>query len=236
MSHTEIEEIAPGVWLGVPAPGEGAMGAVVGTDLTLYIDATSYPPFAARFVEAVEAERPAARRLLYLTHRHYDHFAGTVAIDAPMLAHRLTRAALESYDPEWIDRHVPAWLAKGMLIEELVGEPQVVIPQLTFEGPLTIDTGGLTVDIWHQGGHCADLCVAYVREHELFWGSDNVFSGRDPSVDHADVVTWIDALEGLDRPLKTVVPGHGPVGGPELIADQLERLKRINLELMREGV
>jgi cyclase len=236
VSHREIEEIAPGVWLGVPAPGEGCMGAVVGEHLTLYIDTTSYPPFASRFVATVEAQRPPAHRLLYITHRHYDHFAGSVAIDAPILAHRLTRAVLESYDPDWIARHVPGWVSKGLLIAELVGEPEVVIPQLTFEGPMTIDTGGLTVDLWHQGGHCAELSVAYVREHELFFGSDNVFSGRDPAIDHADVVTWIDALERIDLPLKTVVPGHGPVGGPELISGQVARLKEINLELMREGV
>jgi cyclase len=236
VSHREIEEIAPGVWLGVPAPMEGAMGAVVGEDLTLYIDSTSYPPFASRFVETVEAGRPAKNRLLYITHRHYDHFAGANGIDAPILAHRATRTALESYDPDWIARHVPDWLSKGMLIAELVGEPEVVIPQLTFDGAMTIDTGGLTVDLWHQGGHCADLCVAYVREHELFWGSDNVFSGRDPAIDHADVVTWIDALERIDVPLRTVVPGHGPVGGPELIPNQIARLKEINVELMRTGV
>lgn len=236
MSHQEIEEIAPGVWLGVPAPGEGAMGAVVGDDLTLYIDTTSYPPFASRFVETVEADRPAKPRLLYITHRHYDHFAGAVGIDAPVLSHRLTRAALESYDPGWIARHVPDWLSKGMLIEDLVGEPEVVIPRITFDGATTIDVGGLTVDLWHTGGHCADQCVAYVREHELFWGSDNVFSGRDPSIDHADVPTWIDALDRLDVPLTIVVPGHGPVGGPELVSGQIARLKEINLELMQEGV
>ena len=76
MSHREIEEIAPGVWLGVPAPGEGAMGAVAGEHLTLYIDTTSYPPFASRFVETVEARalRLADQSAVEKLQRTYGYF------------------------------------------------------------------------------------------------------------------------------------------------------------------
>ncbi len=237
MSHEPITELVTGVWLGCPAPGEGVMGAVVGERLTLIIDTTSYPPFASRFLEAVGQAAPAAPRLLYITHRHFDHFGGASAIDAPIISHRLTRLALESYDDQWLDRHIPDWIEKGLMDPELVGEPKVVIPDITFDGTATIDVGGLTVDLWHQGGHCADQCVAYVRERKLLWGSDNVFSGREPAIDHADVPTWIAALDSLETlPMEVVVPGHGPVGGPELVTDQARRLREINLELMQEGV
>jgi cyclase len=235
--HQEIEEIVDGVWLGLPAPGEGGIGAVVGSDLILFIDTTSYPPFAERFVAAVEAAAPGRRRLLYITHRHFDHFGGAVAIDAPIMSHRLTRSTLAGYDDGWVARHVPAWLEKGMLIAELVGEPRVVLPDITFDGTATVDVGGLTVDIWLAGGHCADQTMAYVRERKLLWGSDNIFSGRAPAIDHADVATWITALERLeDLPVEIVVPGHGPLGGRELLTDQIESLRAINLDLMKEGV
>lgn len=233
----EIEEIAPGFWLGVPAPGEGSMAAVVGSDLTLYIDTTSYPVFASRFVETVEADAPARNRLLFITHRHFDHFGGAVGIDAPIMSHRLTKETLAGYDDGWVGRHVPDWLSKGMLIPELVGDPRVVLPQITFEGEATIDVGGLTVNFWLASGHCADQVMAYVPEHKLLWGSDNLFNGRDPSIDHADVPTWIGALERLvDLPVEIAVPGHGPTGGREVLINQIARLREINLELMKEGV
>jgi cyclase len=233
VSHRQIDEIADGVWLGRPAYREGAMGAVLGDDLTLIIDSTSYPPFAARFVEEVAGSRPQPK-LLYITHRHFDHFGGAAAIDAPIMSHRLTRAALASYDDAWLDRHIPAWIEQGLMDPELVGEPEVVIPHITFEGDTVVDVGGREVLLRHVGGHTADQSIAYVPSLKLLWGSDNVFSDRDePVVAHADVPTWIDALERLSElEIEIVVPGHGDIGGPELLVNQLEQLRRTNLEQM----
>jgi cyclase len=233
VSQRQIEEIAAGVWRGEPGPSEGVMGAVVGDELTLIIDSTSYPPFAARFVEAVANDRP---RLLYITHRHFDHFGGAAAIDAPIMSHRLTRAALAGYDDGWVARNVEHWVSNGMMDPELVGEPRVVIPQIAFEERAAVDVGGLEVRLWHVGGHCSDQTVAYVAAHRLLWGSDNVFSDRDdPPIAHADVPTWIAALEQLrELPIDIVVPGHGPVGGVELIDSQLEQLQRVHAKLMQE--
>jgi cyclase len=236
VSHQQIAEIAPEVWLGRPGPSEGAMGAVIGTELTLILDTTSYPPFAARFVDAVRGE---GDQLLYITHRHFDHFGGASAIDALIMSHRLTRAALASYDDQWVERHVPAWIEQGLMDPELVGEPRVVIPQIVFDGSsATVDVGGCEVHFIHCGGHTADQTMAWIPKYGILWGSDNVFSDRDePVIAHADVPTWIDALERLaDLPIDIVVPGHGDIGGTELIDNQLAQLRRVNLELMREGV
>ncbi len=120
-----IAEVAAGVWVGIPGPGEGAMAAVVGGGELVVLDSTSYTVFARRFVEHVAtATGVGGPTLLYLSHRHFDHFGGAAAIDAPVVGHRLTREGIARFDDAWIERNVAEWTRRDMVVPELVGEPE----------------------------------------------------------------------------------------------------------------
>ena len=239
MSHREIDEIADGVWLGRPAHREGAMGAVRRRRPDAVIDSTSYPPFAARFVEAVAADAPARSRAALHHAPPLRPLRRSGGIDAPIMSHRLTRDALASYDDAWLDRHVPTWIEQGMMDPELVGEPKVVIPQITFEGDATIDVGGRDGRLLrHVGGHCADQCIAYVPVAQAPVGQrQRVQRPRNrPSTMptcRPGSTRW-SALSELD--IEIVVPGHGDIGGPELLVEpDRAAAPRSNLEQMGAG-
>jgi cyclase len=101
-----------------------------------------------------------------------------------------------------------------------------VLPEIVFDDRLLVHVGGSPVELLHVGGHCADQTVAYLPRQRLLFASDNVFNGKDPYVGDGDLVTWIESLRRVrDFPLETVIPGHGPVGGPELIDAQIEQLE-----------
>ena len=83
------------------------MAAVVGGGELVVLDSTSYTVFARRFVERVAGETGVpGPTLLYLSHRHFDHFGGAAAIAAPVVGHRLTREGIARYDDGWIERNV----------------------------------------------------------------------------------------------------------------------------------
>ena len=228
--HQTIEQVADGVWVGIPAYGEGAIGAVVSGGAGVVVDTTSYEPFAATFL--AEVERSAGHAVdwqaLLVTHRHYDHFAGAAAIPAPVITHRLTREALDSYDTGWLSRNVANWIEQGMIIPELVGNPISPRPWLTFDDRLTIHLdGGVDVVMIHTGGHTTDESMVYLPKQRLVFGGDNIFHKRTAFTGHGDLLAWISALEEIKRlPIDVVVPGHGPVGGADVIDAQLDDLRR----------
>jgi cyclase len=223
-----IEQIAEGVWVGIPGPGEGAMAAVVDAGKMLILDTTSYNVFAERFAGQVAARTDCEPSLLYISHRHFDHFAGADAINAPVIGHWLTRQAMARYSQEWMDRNIAEWTRLGMVVPELVRDPKVVLPEILFDAGLTVRIGAHTVELIHVGGHCADQTVAYLPEERVFFGSDNIFHQKEPYVGDGDLVTWIESLRSFQqRPINLVIPGHGPVGGPELIDAQIEQLEQL---------
>jgi cyclase len=224
-----IERIADGIWLGVPAPLEGSMAAIVDGGSMLVVDSTSYNVFAERFVaEVAAAEGVDGPTFLFITHRHFDHFAGADAIHAPVIGHRLTRAALATYTQDWLDRNIADWTAAGMVIPELVRDPTVVLPSIVFDDRLLVHVGGLEVELVHTGGHCADQTMVHVPARRLLFTSDNVINGKPTFTGHGDLVTWIEALRyGRALEPELVVPGHGENGGVEIIDEQIAELEEL---------
>ncbi len=111
------------------------------------------------------------------------------------------------------------------------------MPTIVFDHRLTVHAGETSIELLHVGGHCSDQTVAYLPQQRVLFGSDNVFNGKDPYVGDGDLVTWIDALRTLRlRPIDVVIPGHGPVAGPELIDAQIEQLEGFLATALRSHV
>jgi glyoxylase-like metal-dependent hydrolase (beta-lactamase superfamily II) len=139
----------------------------------------------------------------------------------------LTREALASYDAEWLSRNVANWIEQGLLIPDLVGNPISPRPWLTFEDRVTIHLGdGVDVEMIHTGGHTSDESMVYLPAQRVVFGGDNIFHKRKAFTGHGDLLAWISALEDVKRlPIDVVVPGHGPVGGADVIDAQLDDLR-----------
>lgn len=236
MKDEQITEVADGVFAGIPYPYDGAMGAVVGAERSLVIDGTSYPLFARDFIADVEARTRAQPATSFVTHRHFDHFAGLAAFDGSIIASRLTRRVLETYDETWLKTNTERWIAGGLLRTEYLGTPTVRLPDLLFSGEVTVDLGGITVELIHIGGHCTDLAVAWVPTTGTLFASDAIGNGRDLYLDESDAIAWIVALEKLaELPVRVVVPGHGPIGDRSLLDAQIAALRSVDPQARRRS-
>ncbi|MER5350961.1 MBL fold metallo-hydrolase [Kitasatospora sp. NPDC002551] len=91
------------------------------------------------------------------------------------------------------------------------------MPDDTFDDELTLDIGGRQVRVLNLGpAHTGADSVVHVPDAGVLFTGDLLFVGCTPIVWRGPIANWIaacDTMLALDAP--TVVPGHGPVTGPD---------------------
>jgi cyclase len=191
------------------------VAAVVFSDFIVTIDAGKNPPLARTFREMLEAEFRRPVRYLCVTHYHADHTVGLGAFaDVAMVG--CTRLADKLADP-------PEWVRAEM------GEVTPVRPSLTFDDRVVI-SAEKSLCLTYCGGHTDCSIYGYLAEEKVLFSGDLVVVGEFPFMGDTtvDPEIWMSTLRewrGMD--IEHVVPGHGPVAGPEALVTQLELLETL---------
>jgi glyoxylase-like metal-dependent hydrolase (beta-lactamase superfamily II) len=193
------------------------IGIVVGTAATLVIDSGMGPRNGA--VTLREVLNISRRQQLYLTstHFHPEHVSGFQAFPA---AARLIRPAVQQQElmtesaplVEMFSKISPAHAA---LLKAVTPR----IPDITFGGFVELPLGGVTVCLFTiKPAHTRGDNFVWVKEDDALFAGDVIINRFYPIVNEHGA-SWIEVLDELARLKPTiVVPGHGEVGGPELIA------------------
>jgi cyclase len=194
--------------------------AVAGRDGTLVVDPLIAPAHA-RLVEAALRARglpPVTHAVL--THHHTDHALGAgwfARQGAACACHAACAAAMAAQHPAAVAgrRMDPALAA-------LFADAEPHAPAVTFEAGWRVDLGGLVVEARHLGhGHTAGDAVVVVPSEGVVASGDLLFAGYHFNYEEASVEGLLPALDRLAALGATrLVPGHGAVGGPELVAAQ----------------
>lgn len=197
---------------------QGALRAVVW-------DTLACPKALAGVVDLVE-EMPLS--VIY-SHGDWDHVWGTDGLSGrweEIIAHGLCG---ERFADE-----IPRTLAeKRSESPDLFGEVQLHPPTRAFEESLTVDLGGVTLELHHLPGHTQDTIVGWLPEWGVFLAGDAVETPVPFLNPGSPVAAW---AQGLDRwfrrmsaraPLPLVVPSHGPVGGIEIARANLDYLRAL---------
>jgi len=160
------------------------------------------------------------------SHGDWDHVWGTGGLEQPweeILAHR---ACADRFR-----RELPDTLKEKVAEDpEAFGDVQLVAPSRTFRNDLTLDLGGITLEIHSLPGHTPDSVVGFVPEWRVMLAGDavetplpflNSGSSLGPWVEGLEA--WIDRLEKVAEP-SFVIPSHGRIGGPDLLRDNVRYL------------
>lgn len=236
--RSTLEELAPGV-VAFTAEGDPNVGAVIGDDAVLAIDARATPVLAREWLDELRllTERPV--RYLFLTHYHAVRVLGASAFDAEwVIAHEGTRRwILErgEQDFESETRRFPR------LFRDVESIPGLTHPNVAFADMLRLSLGGRDVELRFLGrGHSAgDACVWLPEERILFSG-DLVEARAAPYMGDAFVEEWstttLDRVQALGP--EAIVPGRGPaVSGDEArrAIDETREYLRTLWETVRES-
>jgi cyclase len=226
-----LVEVADGVHAYVQPPGGWCVsnaGVINTPDGTVVVDtlATERRTRALRaFVDQVST---APNRILVNTHHHGDHTLGNHLVGAQtIIAH---------------DR-APAEMAEtGLALTALWpgvdwGDARVTLPTVTFSARMTLHLGERHVELIHLGvAHTTNDVVVWLPAERVLFAGDVVLSGAAPFSLFGSVAGTISAIARLRRlEPATVVCGHGPVGGVELLDRNVEYLRWVEA-LAAEGV
>ncbi|UOR01883.1 MBL fold metallo-hydrolase [Leucobacter allii] len=217
-----LQEVAGGVWAYVQPDGGwmvNNMGLIAGADGATSIDATSTEPRMRAYLAAVARTTPAPVRRLVLTHAHPDHCNGASLLpDAEVIAHRAV--AEELARPHALAPHIFEPFAQGDI--------RARRPTVVFEDAIALLDAERRIEVRHPGGpaHTAGDAYVWLPDDGVLFTGDLVFSGGTPFALSGSPAGWLRALEQMAALApEVVVPGHGPVGGAELLEPVADYLR-----------
>jgi glyoxylase-like metal-dependent hydrolase (beta-lactamase superfamily II) len=205
-------------------------GFVVTNEGVVVIDALGTVPLGRAFLAAIRSITDKPVRRVIITHYHADHFYGLAPFKeagADIWAHKGAREYLESGEGaarlEQRRRDLLPWVDDRTTL---------IPPDRWLDGDASFSLGGLNFDLVYMGpAHAPDDLVVIVREDQVLFSGDILFSGRIPFVGNADTRRWLATMDRLIAlGPKTMVPGHGavsrdPVAELALTRDYLRHLR-----------
>lgn len=227
------EQIADRIYAFVQPDGSWMInnsGFVVGRSAVSCVDSCATERRTLALRDAIARVTSAPVRTLVNTHHHTDHTAGNGLFDgATIVAHERTRPAM-------LARGLPG--NTGLWTDVDYGDLDLALPSLTFTDRITLWSDDLRCELIHAGraAHTTNDVVMWIPERSVLFAGDLLFNGSTPFVLAGSVSGSIAVLDGLVRPLgaAVIVPGHGPVCGPEVIDEVLAYLRFV-LELAEQG-
>jgi cyclase len=217
-----LQEVSEGIYAYVQLHGQWGLnnaGVFRGRDALTLVDTCFTVRRAQAFLDTVRTLTDLPMRTLVNTHHHGDHTYGNFLVStATIVGHELTRQEM---------------LATGLSTQRLFGEGvdwgdiSIAPPFVTFTDRLTLYVDELRIDAIFVGpAHTTNDVVYHVPERRLLFSGDLVFNGGTPFVLMGSVAGSLAAyhrLRALD--VDTVVPGHGPVCGPDAFDRMTEYLR-----------
>ena len=229
----ELIEVSAGVFAWLQPDGSwwiNNAGLVVGPQGAATIDtcATVARTRAYRQAIAEATDRPV--RLVVNTHHHGDHtFGNSLFAPATIVAHERTPEEMLAFG---LPHGLPFWEPVDW------GDLRLDPPMLTYSDGVTLRAGDLRCHVRHVGtpAHTTNDSIVWLPERSVLFAGDLIFNGGTPFVLMGSVEGTIEALRDVVQPLQatTIVPGHGPLCGPEAIPRTIAYLEFV-LDLARRA-
>ncbi|MFC5064546.1 MBL fold metallo-hydrolase [Actinomycetospora atypica] len=231
--ESELVEVGDGVFAHIQPDGSWMInntGFLVARDGVSAIDSCATERRTRNFLDAIAGVTTAPIRTLVNTHHHPDHTAGNGLFSgAAIVAHDNAR-------PEMRALGLPH--NSGIWSDVDYGDLELALPFLTFTDRMTLWADDQRADLLYCGGpaHTTNDVVVWLPEQSVLFAGDLLFHGGTPFLLSGSVLGAIEVLEGFVKPLgaRTIVPGHGPVGGPEMIDEVLGYLRFVR-DVARDG-
>ena len=231
----EVKEVADRVFCYLQADGSWGLnnsGFVVGRRGATVIDTCFTERRTRAFLDSIRRVTSLPLNTLVNTHHHGDHTHGNHLFrDSTIVGHELCREAVLEAGLPRPDNTI------GMLFPNVDwGNLELAAPMMTYQDRMTLHVDDLRLELIFMGpAHTTNDTVVWLPDHKLLFSGDLIFNEGTPFVVMGSVAGSLVAIERL-RALgaETIVPGHGPVCGPELF-DPTEAYLKFVQRVAREG-
>lgn len=223
MAQRAAEAVDPGIWIARVALDEyDVRGALlVGDRRALVWDTLSRPRDMAPWLPLI-GDRDL---VIAYSHADWDHIWGTAGLPherARIVAHALTR--------DRFDTDVPLVLEQKQAAEPGAWDEVVIVPPTeSFEREWSLDLGGMTLVLHHLPGHTPDCIVGFIPERGALLAGDTVETPCPVVPTDSPLRAWISELRRWadDERVRIVIPAHGPIGGREILRQNIAYLEGI---------
>ena len=213
-----FEQLSPHCWA-YTAEGDPNSGVIIGDRFIMVSDATATPAMAQDLIARIRSVSQKPIKYVLLTHYHAVRVLGASAY----LAEGATEVIASQGTLELIIERGKEDMQSEMerfprLFRGAEGVPGLTWPTLVVgdgkpgrQGSLTVDLGGVKVQIWHPGaGHTRGDTIAWVESEKVLFSGDLVEYEAGVYTGDAQLEEWPATLEAL-RTLKAeaIVPGRG---------------------------
>ena len=194
---------------------------ILGTKKAVIFDTLSRP------YDILDYEKLIGDRELFIIYSHadWDHIWGTAGVNRPIksiIAHRLCLKRFSHDVPETLKEYQKKQ-------PELYNTVKLNPPDVTFNSELEMDLGGITLQLSYLAGHTVDSIVCFIPEKSILLAGDSLETPFPCINENSPMKNWTTELEKWKKntKLKTVIPAHGMIGGPEIIDQNLHYLKSL---------
>ena len=214
----KFEQLSPHCWA-YTAEGDPNSGVIIGDKFIMVSDATATPALARDLIAKIRTVSDKPIKYVLLTHYHAVRVLGASAYAAEgateIIASRGTYELIVERGAQDMQSEIERFPRLFQGVESIPGLtwPTMVIGdgKPGRQGSLTIDLGGVKVEIWHPGsGHTRGDTIAWVEEEKVLFSGDLVEYEAGVYTGDAQLEEWPATLEAL-KALKAeaIVPGRG---------------------------
>ena len=236
---TSFEQLSVHCWA-YTAEGDPNSGVIIGDKFILVSDATATPAMAGELIARIRSVSDKPIKYVLLTHYHAVRVLGASAFVAEgateVIASQGTLDLITERGAQDMQSEMERFprLFRGAESVPGLTWPTLVIgggdpTRGEVPGKLTLDLGGVQVDIWHPGpGHTRGDTIAWVAAEGVLFSGDLVEYEAGVYTGDAHLQEWpatLDALSALNA--QALVPGRGEaMQGAANVAKALDYTRR----------
>lgn len=162
---------------------------------------------------------------LVYSHADWDHIWGTGGLSRPPLDIIGHQACLRRFDSD-----VPLTLCDMQQAEPgKWDDVHLTPPNLVFSSQMSLNLGGISLDLHHLPGHSPDCIVGWIPEWGVLLGGDAIETPVPVVNDPACLPDWLNMLEtwASNSDLKRAISAHGSITGRESLDSTVGYLRRL---------
>ncbi len=163
-------------------------------------------------------------RFAFITHHHGDHAYGNqvwAEVGATIVATEAALGEMKTVETGYYGGGPGRWENAAKKRPD-VAASRLKPPTLLFPRELFFDDGKRRVELrWFGVAHTKGDAFVWLPKEKILYTGDACVNGPHNNLNDGNVAEWIKTLEKVKQlGAEKVVPGHGPIGGPEILVDQ----------------